>query len=385
MPSAPAEELHPAFKVPIHELASSSKDELIQKLNANARDTNYGKLVLFGLPILAIFILCSPFVLGLDQSIASPTPLGSFLSTFHPILASALLITGIALGGLWTKNFRDNHTHVLTYDLDAVANARFEQIKNGVNALSQCRALWQLNSQQATYDRKRNAGASTLISRKPIGAGTFKTRGFTCNVEVLAIVCDGTIFYFLPDHILLLSGDTFASIRYEEIQISVQPTRYIEDETPPSDAEQVGTTWRYVNKNGGPDRRFNDNRQLPILRYGEVSLSSLNGMQVIIQTSNFKLAEEFGSFIASSPRKETRTSHPKPSPRTDVKKAYALLEIVPPVSIESATAAYKHQASLYHPDKYEHLAPDIKAIASSKMAEINAAFALVKADIEKRT
>src|SRR3954468_24520892 len=29
----------------------------------------------------------------------------------------------------------------------------------------------------------------------------------------------------------------------------------------------IGSTWRFVRRDGGPDRRFNNNRQLPILRY----------------------------------------------------------------------------------------------------------------------
>jgi len=44
-------------------------------------------------------------------------------------------------------------------------------------------------------------------------------------------------------------------------------------------------------------------------------------------------------------------------------------------------AAHRQQASLYHPDKYEHLAPEMKALVSAKMAEINAPYTLVKLDI----
>jgi DnaJ domain len=37
--------------------------------------------------------------------------------------------------------------------------------------------------------------------------------------------------------------------------------------------------------------------------------------------------------------------------------------------------AYREQASLYHPDKVAHLAPDIQNMATEKMKEINRAFA----------
>jgi DnaJ-class molecular chaperone len=52
-----------------------------------------------------------------------------------------------------------------------------------------------------------------------------------------------------------------------------------------------------------------------------------------------------------------------------------------PTTLDQAAAAHRHQASLYHPDKYKHLAPETKALASAKMAEINTAYTLVKLDI----
>ena len=52
-------------------------------------------------------------------------------------------------------------------------------------------------------------------------------------------------------------------------------------------------TWKYVNKNGGPDKRFKDNRQLPIMHYAELTLSSAHGLRFLVQFSNPRLAEPF--------------------------------------------------------------------------------------------
>lgn len=67
----------------------------------------------------------------------------------------------------------------------------------------------------------------------------------------------------------------------------------IEHESVPTDAPVVGSTWQYVNKSGGPDRRFNNNRQLPILQYGELHLTSSTGLNEVIQVSNPKAPEYF--------------------------------------------------------------------------------------------
>ena len=47
----------------------------------------------------------------------------------------------------------------------------------------------------------------------------------------------------------------------------------------------VGRTWRYVNKKGGPDRRFKDNCEIPICAYEQVHLSSSTGLNEVIQLS----------------------------------------------------------------------------------------------------
>jgi hypothetical protein len=67
----------------------------------------------------------------------------------------------------------------------------------------------------------------------------------------------------------------------------------------PGDSRAVGSTWEYVNVKGGPDRRFNNNRQLPIMSYGELTLSSTNGFQAIWQFSQPQAAAAFASAVTA--------------------------------------------------------------------------------------
>ena len=66
-------------------------------------------------------------------------------------------------------------------------------------------------------------------------------------------------------------------------------TRFIESEKSSCDASVVGSTWKYVNKSGGPDKRFKDNRELPICLYGEIELKSASGLNTILMFSNADL------------------------------------------------------------------------------------------------
>jgi hypothetical protein len=101
----------------------------------------------------------------------------------------------------------------------------------------------------------------------------------TTNVSVLTITVGAASLSFLPDRVLLRDGRRFSDIGYDSLRVRAAPTRFVEDGAVPADAQQVDTTWRYVNVKGGPDRRYKNNRQLPVLLYGDLRLSSSTGLQ----------------------------------------------------------------------------------------------------------
>lgn len=70
------------------------------------------------------------------------------------------------------------------------------------------------------------------------------------------------------------------------MEIDISDVRFIEEDRVPRDAEVVDHTWRYVNKSGGPDRRFKDNPRLPIVLYQEILFQSPSGLNELIQLSH---------------------------------------------------------------------------------------------------
>lgn len=60
----------------------------------------------------------------------------------------------------------------------------------------------------------------------------------------------------------------------------------------------MGTTWLYVNKNGGPDRRFKDNRQLPILLYWHLRLLHPS-LSMILEFSRAEAAAALADVLRS--------------------------------------------------------------------------------------
>lgn len=82
------------------------------------------------------------------------------------------------------------------------------------------------------------------------------------------------------------------AISYDDLSIVINEKSFIEDESVPRDAQVIDHTWQYVNKGGTPDRRFSNNRQIPVCLYEELWLNSPSGLNEVIQLSRTGLGAE---------------------------------------------------------------------------------------------
>jgi len=189
----------------------------------------------------------------------------------------------------------------LHYEMDEQFRQVYQQFGNHFSAFSRSARIWQYLNAQRTSDLKRNAGAGQLIKRTAIRAisnNQVPLRHFITNVSIPYLKLSNLEFYFLPERLLVKRGATFAAVFYKNLRITGSTTRFIESESVPGDAQVIDHTWRYVNKSGGPDRRFNDNRQLPICAYSEYTLTSDTGVFEVITTSKQGAMDAFAGFLA---------------------------------------------------------------------------------------
>jgi hypothetical protein len=110
---------------------------------------------------------------------------------------------------------------------------------------------------------------------------------------VLSLGAGRQTLYFLPDRLLVYDSAGIGAISYRTLSLSATRQRFIEEDSVPSDATVVDRTWRYVNKSGGPDRRFAHNPELPICLYDELTFRTASGLNEVFQISRSGLAEGF--------------------------------------------------------------------------------------------
>ena len=174
---------------------------------------------------------------------------------------------------------------VMMYDLEGPSLDAYQTLYAAVEAVAACGAVWHVTAEGDVYDPKYHAGASALISRNRINVGYRSPPYVKTNVPVPFFPLGPNSVYLLPDRILVFASNGVGAVDYADLNTTAMPKRFIEDGSVPFDAQVVDYTWRFVNKNGSPDRRFNNNRQIPICQYEELFLTSAAGIQEVMQLS----------------------------------------------------------------------------------------------------
>lgn len=176
-------------------------------------------------------------------------------------------------------------TVVLNFDLDAKAKKAFEEMVSAFQEVLESKCIWHIHAQGKNADLKKNAGAEMSVKRQIVKPTMGIPKRVSSSLEVPFFPAGKQKLYFFPDRVLIFEKRKVGSVSYQVLLAEVSNTRFIESGKVPDDAEVVGTTWQYVNKSGGPDRRFANNRELYIAKYGELALKSDTGLNELFQTS----------------------------------------------------------------------------------------------------
>lgn len=85
-----------------------------------------------------------------------------------------------------------------------------------------------------------------------------------------------------------------ALVALGEIDLDAGAVRFVEEGPLPPGAHVVEQTWRFVNQDETPDRRFSDNPKRDVALYGRLSFRSARGLHEAFLTSDAPAALAFG-------------------------------------------------------------------------------------------
>lgn len=263
----------------VSQMIDSSSDALLEEINSKSKKP-----------------LIWPWILGLSICL-----LGLLAAVNSPIWIYCVIAPVCACGLVWAIHAdKLRKTVVLFYDLEPHIEQAFQNLHDVFGSLRGCSRMWHIESRgniTTTYDWKVNAGASAVVKRKPVAPQAGSPPYFQCNVAIPVLPAGRQRLYFLPDRILVWDTNGVGAVGFDQLEVNFAEQRFIEDGGVPSDTRVVDKTWRYVNKKGGPDRRFNNNREIPIVIYEAIMLISKSGVQELFQASRTGIGSTLNSAV----------------------------------------------------------------------------------------
>jgi hypothetical protein len=203
------------------------------------------------------------------------------LFAIHPVFILFLIPTYL----IYRKDLKRKTTPLFYEFADDYSEQKFHDSIAAFSSLAMTKSAWRLKSKVAVSDWKRNGGSNSTHNRHRSKVGKLNPNLLKANVEVWGVDAGSIKLYLLPDRFFIFQDGVYSAIPYSEVKTSLDNLEYVEREAVPSDATVIGKTWKFVRRDGGPDRRFNNNRQWPIVKYGVVAFSSPNFISYLIISS----------------------------------------------------------------------------------------------------
>ena len=200
-----------------------------------------------------------------------------------------------------TKDILKKST-VIFYELSPEANSAYKRLLDWFDDMCNRQRIWHVLAEGDVFDRKYQAGADRVLQRNRIFPNKTQMEHLKTNIDYPVIPVGRQKLALMPERILVFDTQGVGAVSYQDLNLEVTESHFIEEESLPSDAEVIGSTWKYVNKKGGRDRRFNDNYEIPIARYETIHFRSQSGLNELIKLSRPGAGEPLSQCFTSLAR-----------------------------------------------------------------------------------
>lgn len=218
------------------------------------------------------------------------------------ILAIVLVIAGIGLaitnplfliialaGIIFLFYNKSNEKIAIDYDMTEDAKKELDTSNDFLAGIMESDQVWLVRkaeelAETSEADMKINQRISMNFSRGNDGIET--------NAETFTLSSNQTKLIFLPDALFIKEGSKMSALNFNDMEISLHKLRFLEEDRPPADATLLGKTYEHSNKDGSPDKRFKENKELNIVEYGVLSLYKEPGLNSFIVFSDTVLDGE---------------------------------------------------------------------------------------------
>jgi len=187
----------------------------------------------------------------------------------------------------------------LAVEMDGDCRRAHQRCLRAFDARAQCSGIWDITSASEVDQVRSRSAASMSVERVSTRVLRKDLPGITSpDSPMVFLNRNGADIYIYPGFFVMFeSPSRLGILDLADLTISYEATQFIETDFVPSDALKVGDAWEKSNKDGSRDKRYKENRQLPVMQYGEITFRSGSGVYEKYLISDAKKAEEFAEAL----------------------------------------------------------------------------------------
>ncbi len=184
-------------------------------------------------------------------------------------------------------------TTPIYYDIeDEEIEARIQSFYESFEELENCDQLWYVfGKDKAMVNNYHNVDSKSIL-RKEIAIQYGVPKHIKSNVSVPIISAGDQELYFFPDRVIIVEGKKVGALSYNNLNVTIEHGRFKEEGQKPNDAKVVETTYKYTNKDGGPDKRYSYNPKTSIVEYTFIYFTGSKGFSECIMLSKNDVGEK---------------------------------------------------------------------------------------------
>lgn len=241
----------------------------------------------FLIPSLVLSLLPNILIRLLDTNNIISTALNRSLITFGSISINlnALITTLFILIGVIGIIIKI-YVHT-TGRLDYNQLTTNKELPSIWNRLITSDKLWQVIGIYELDENasKENGSIKVIYERIPVKI-RYKTPFYIhANFKVLQVKLDDYTLVILPDHYIITNKSEVGIIETSNTMIRSENNPYAELDDVPEDTEVIYSTWQYVNKDSSKDKRYKDNKKVPICNYRLIQLNFNTEYKILLLSS----------------------------------------------------------------------------------------------------
>ena len=183
----------------------------------------------------------------------------------------------------------------LAVEMDADCGAAHQKVQSAFDALTRCSCIWDITSGSDIDRIKSRSAASMSVERSITKCLRKELPGITSPETPLVFLNrnGADIYMYSGFFVMFESPSRMGILDITELEVEYEATRFIETDAIPPDSQQVGEVWEKSNKDGSRDKRYAENRQFPVIKYGEITFRSGSGIYEKYMFSDPRKAEGF--------------------------------------------------------------------------------------------